>query len=76
MGTTEDANLICCAQCGSTEVEICLPAHFKANSDWSTPVSVDCEAEALTYWCGQCDEDVPVRLPDGEVRRGRWDLAG
>jgi hypothetical protein len=54
-------------------VEICLPAHFAANGDLSVPVSVDTEAEALTYWCPSCEVDVAVRLPDGEVCRGRWD---
>lgn len=65
-----------CAQCGTAEVEICLPTHFKANSDLSTPTSVDVDAEALTYWCAFCRDDVAVQMPDGEVRRGRWDRAG
>ena len=62
-----------CAKCGSAEVEICLPAHFAANGPLEVPVSVDYEAEALTYWCPHCQLDVPARLPDGEIRRGRWD---
>jgi transcription elongation factor Elf1 len=69
---TAQADRVTCARCGSAEVEICLPAHFKANGD-NALVSVDWEAEALTYWCGSCEDNVAVRRPDGDVCRGRWD---
>jgi transcription elongation factor Elf1 len=69
---TDDTTQITCECCGSAEVEICLPAHFKANGD-NALVSVDWEAEALTYWCPSCGDDVAVRQPDGDVCRGRWD---
>lgn len=71
----KDPHQTCCAKCGGVDVEICLPAHFRANGTLDVAVSVDTEAEALTYWCPTCKDNVPARLPDGEIVRGRWDLA-
>ena len=62
-----------CSDCGCKEIEICLPAYFLANGTLDQPVSVDCEADALTYWCPDCDSNVAVRAPDGEILEGVWD---
>ncbi len=62
-----------CIQCRSKDVEICLPAYFLANGPQNVPVSVDAEAEALTYWCPECGENVEVRAPNGEILSGVWD---
>lgn len=72
---TTNAALTRCGTCASEAVEICLPAHFPANGNLDVPASVDYEAEALSYWCPRCEDNVPVRLPDGELARGRWDRA-
>ncbi|MGB5103608.1 MAG: hypothetical protein WBO04_09860 [Steroidobacteraceae bacterium] len=62
-----------CGECGSKEIQICLPAYFVANGTLEKPVSVDYDAEALSYWCPECDATVDALAPDGEVLSGVWD---
>jgi DNA-directed RNA polymerase subunit RPC12/RpoP len=62
-----------CHECGSTEIQICLPAFFAANGALEQPVSVDFDAEALSYWCPQCDATVAALAPNGKVLSGIWD---
>lgn len=60
-----------CGRCGTNDVEVCLPAFFALNDNLNF-VSVDLEAEALSYYCNQCEDDVPMRAPCGEMSVGRW----
>ena len=66
----EKSHYLCC-RCGGADVEISVPAFFKLNVDWE-PSTIDFEAEALTYFCNTCEEDVSIRTPVGDIKTGRW----
>lgn len=71
--STTNGAAVRCRQCGSSEIQVCLPAYFAANGTLERPESVDCEADALSYWCPECDTTVEALSPDGEVLCGLWD---
>ena len=61
-----------CAQCDGEKLEVCLPAWFDANGTFESPTSVDDEAEALSYYCPQCQDSVPAADDNGHHHYGRW----
>jgi len=65
--TPTNSQVYRCVDCGSEEVEICLPAFFRLNGTYERPESVDIEADGICYWCPACDCEVEVRAPDGEI---------
>lgn len=61
-----------CERCDSNQIEICLPAFFEANTSNFDHVSTDYEASALSWYCRQCEDTVPVKTPCGTIDAGRW----
>ena len=59
-----------CADCGSTNVEIQLPAWFDPNT--LKMVDVDECAEELATWCNKCGDNTGLIAPNGKVITGRW----
>lgn len=71
-GEEASSSEYCCEVCGGGAVEICLPAFFEANSATFEHVSTDYEAEALSWYCRDCEKSVAVQIADGRVDAGRW----
>ena len=63
--------LLTCQHCCGPNIETCLPAFFKTNDELQF-VSVDFEAEALSYYCHDCQDSVTVVHPGGRTECGRW----
>jgi hypothetical protein len=59
-----------CGNCGSTDVEICLPAWFDPK-DLSF-IEADEAAEVLAVFCNDCEEADHIIAPNGQIITGRW----
>lgn len=60
-----------CADCGSTDVEVCLPGWFNPNKNLRF-IDCDAEAEELAVYCNDCGDTHGVIAPNGKVITGRW----
>ena len=60
-----------CDDCGSTNVEVLLPAWFDPNNGLAF-VSADETAEELAIYCNSCGESTGLIAPNGKAIRGRW----
>jgi hypothetical protein len=60
-----------CDECGSADVEACLPAFFDPNENFQY-CNFDVDADALYWHCYACGENVSVVKPSGDVESGRW----
>jgi hypothetical protein len=64
-------NKFTCIDCGSTDVEVCLPAWFNPNKKLKF-VECDAVAEALSIFCNDCEDTTGLSSPNGQVITGRW----
>jgi hypothetical protein len=69
-----------CGSCGSEDVEVCMPAWFKARGYELRYVECDEEAEALNTHCNACEENQsltvqPHDLEELRTLTGRWSIA-
>ncbi len=60
-----------CADCGGTDVQVCLPAWFLPNKDLKM-VDVDETADELNVFCENCGDCTEIIAPNGKAIRGRW----
>lgn len=60
-----------CSECGSTDVEILLPAWCDPNQDW-TVRTLDIESTALASICNACETHAPVLDDGGTPIPTRW----
>ena len=61
-----------CNRCQSPNVEFLYPAWVPANSP-AEQAQVDWEAEVLTTWCYECEDETPIWDSANERSiNGRW----